>query len=146
MTAGRPSGRPDEGDDFAAPLYGATPREALSRVFRKYAVFRGRASRSEFWWWFLFASAVNVVLKIVDVVSSGGWRASLVSTGSAGDVIGYVWALGIVVPALAVMVRRLHDSGHSGFWVLGVLIPVAGPLILLALLAAPDSTAGDRFD
>ena len=69
--------------------------EAIKSVFSKYATFSGRARRSEFWYFFLFNVLVSLVLSIIPFLS----------------ILSFIWALGVLVPTLAVTVRRFHDIG-----------------------------------
>lgn len=131
------------------PLYGANPIQALSRFFRKYATFHGRASRSEFWWvalWGLLVFAVIYVTILVGAITigdGGGDPAPLVWTfGTIGGVV----LLGTIVPGIAVTVRRLHDANLSGLLYLLSFIPSVGGLIVLILAVLPPQPAGARFD
>ena len=90
---------------LSQPLRGASPRDAIVRFFKKYASFEGRASRSEFWWPWLFAVVVNMAINLL-----------LGRDSTAGSVVGALFALAILVPQLAVGARRLHDTGRSGWW------------------------------
>ena len=95
-------------------------------VLENYANFEGRARRSEFWYFVLANFIVTVALNIL---------------GAARDVLGifaFLYALAVFVPGLAVGVRRLHDIGKSGFWLLVAFIPLFG-FILLIVWAAQDS-------
>jgi uncharacterized membrane protein YhaH (DUF805 family) len=144
------------------PLYGATFGESVRRFFRKYADFTGRASRSEFWWAMLFQVIVGtiagVVLSVVLVVVviavvTGADRpdspATLIEAtlwSTAVMVVGFALiSLPLLVPSLAVTVRRLHDTNRSGWWVLISLIPYAGYAIY-AFAALESDPAGRRFD
>ncbi len=88
--------------------------EAVRSGFAKYATFSGRASRSEYWWWWLFSVLVvgAAVVLIVLGRSSDGTSA----IGAVGWVLYVVAVIGLIVPSLAVLVRRLHDTGRSGWW------------------------------
>lgn len=114
---------------------GLSMTEAVTRVLSNYAKFSGRASRSEFWYWFL---AMNLALLAVAVVVGGvGGLIAETPEGASFAVLGVVGllALGVLLPNLAVGVRRLHDTGKpGGFWFLS-LIPYVGGIILLVLLA-----------
>ena len=102
--------------------------QAVSSVLlNKYATFSGRARRSEYWWWYLFVTIVFVVAGILDravgltysdLTLGGGWIATI-----AGIVF--------LIPNLAVAVRRLHDTGRTGWWLLIGLVPVIGFFVLL---------------
>jgi uncharacterized membrane protein YhaH (DUF805 family) len=102
--------------------------DAIRSVFSKYVVFSGRARRSEFWWFFLFAVIVYIVVGIIDAV-----------IGSS--ILGLIVSLALLLPSLAVNVRRLHDTGRSGWWILIGLIPIIGFIVLL-VFECQDSQPG----
>ena len=79
--------------------------QSISTCLRKYVTFSGRASRSEFWWWYLFSTLVNWAVQIVGTLVGETTIISLVA------------GLILLLPNLAVTVRRYHDSDHSGWWV-----------------------------
>ena len=87
--------------------------ESVSTCFSKYVDFSGVASRSEFWWFFLFQIIVVAVLSLLS------------------QLIADIAALALLLPSLAVAVRRLHDTGRSGWWLLIGLIPVIGTIVLI---------------
>lgn len=109
----------------------------VQTVFRKYAVFDGRAQRSEFWYFVLFNLVVSIVLAIVDTVIGTGRL-----LGGQG-LLGGLYALAILIPSLAVGARRLHDIGKSGWWLLLGLIPLIGTLVLIYFWVQ-DSQAGSN--
>ncbi|BDH03819.1 MULTISPECIES: DUF805 domain-containing protein [Streptomyces] len=92
-------------------------------VLKKYAVFSGRARRQEYWMFFLFNLIISIVLAIVDAALDT-------------QVLQLVYALAVLLPSLAVGVRRLHDTGRSGWMMLIGLIPLVGPIILIVFLAS----------
>ncbi|MEI4231951.1 DUF805 domain-containing protein [Roseovarius sp. D22-M7] len=93
-----------------------------------YVNFSGRASRPEFWWFALFVFVVSVLL------------------GAVSDVLGGLFGLAVLLPGIAVAVRRLHDVDRPGWWYLLVLIPVLGPLILIfAFFIRPGTRGANRF-
>ncbi|MGI8667754.1 MAG: DUF805 domain-containing protein [Jatrophihabitans sp.] len=102
--------------------------DAIRTVFGKYATFSGRARRSEFWWFALFAIIVDVVVGIID-------------SAVGNSILGLLVGLALVVPSLAVAVRRLHDTGRSGWWLLIGLIPIVGAIVLIVFYCQ-DSQAG----
>ncbi len=108
--------------------------KSVGQVLRNYATFTGRAGRPEFWWWYLSIVLVGAVF------AAAAW---LLGSGVVGDVLrvayGLYW-LAVLVPTLAVGVRRLHDTGRSGWWLLFGLVPILGWLLLVifALPGAPD--------
>ena len=105
-----------------------TFNQAVSSVLlNKYATFSGRARRSEYWWWYLFVTIVFLVASVIDraigftysdLTIGGGWLATI------------AWIV-FLVPNLAVAVRRLHDTGRSGWWLLIGLVPLIGWIVLL---------------
>jgi uncharacterized membrane protein YhaH (DUF805 family) len=76
--------------------------EAIQTVFRKYAEFSGRASRAEFWWWTLFNLLVLSALNVLNVVP-------IEHSACLGSVLAGLWSVGVLLPNLAVAVRRLPD-------------------------------------
>lgn len=102
-------------------------------VLKKYAVFSGRATRKEFWMFVLVNGSIMVGFSIF----------SSVLNSSLIQVLGILYILAILVSSLAVYVRRLHDTNHSGWWILLGLIPIVGPIILFIFLVT-DSQAGDN--
>ena len=92
-----------------APWYGISFPNAIVRVFKKYAVFHGRASRSEYWWWFLFTVIISSVFSVLNTATDG----SSIISGLEG-----IWNLAVLVPGIAVAIRRLHDTNRSGWWAL----------------------------
>lgn len=88
------------------PYYGCSFPEAFLRFWKKYAVFSGRASRSEYWWWVLAQFGITFVLDILANV-----------TDDKLSFLGYIWSLAIIVPGLALAVRRLHDINKPGWWI-----------------------------
>lgn len=116
---GAPQPQPQGSGSFFAltapldqPAYNCTIGEAFIRFWKKYATFKGRASRGEFWWWVLctfiiqiaFAVIFAVLGAIIDSNTANGMR-SFVNT---------IWALATIVPSLALSVRRLHDTNKAG--------------------------------
>jgi uncharacterized membrane protein YhaH (DUF805 family) len=138
-----------------APYYGAPLPEAVRRFWRKYAVFTGRASRSEYWWWVLVAGVIGIVLEIVLAIGAGT-SASVSSDGTVtpsptalfGIVLGIIalWGLATIVPSLALLARRLHDANLSALFILIGLVPFLGGIALLVMVILPSSPEGVRFD
>ena len=100
-------------------------------VLKKYAVFEGRARRTEYWMFFLFNLIISFVIGFVEGMF-----------GSPG-ILYLIYALAVLIPGIAVSVRRLHDIGKSGWWILIGLVPLVGPIILL-VFAVMDSQPGDN--
>ena len=128
------------------PQYDATIGQAASRFWRKFVVFSGRASRSEYWWWALIAFVISSVLQLVGSLVFGGGL-FLDPAGPSLDprqlllplAPALVWSLVTLVPSLAVTVRRLHDTNRTGWWYLLVLPAVASWPLLLIGLASLDA-------
>ena len=100
-------------------------------VLKKYAVFSGRARRKEFWMFFLFNFLIALGLGIIEgIIGTGG-------------LLGGLYGLGVLIPGLAVSVRRLHDTNRSGWWLLIGLVPLIG-LIVLIVFYVQDSDAADN--
>ena len=136
-----------------APYYGAPIGEAAKRFYQKYATFTGRASRSEYWWWMLISIVVSIVLNII--MSVAGAAGTTVDTlgntvPGPGAVVGVIllviWGLAVIVPSLALTVRRLHDVNFSGWMILIGLVPVVGSLAVLVFTLLPSKPEGQRFD
>ncbi|MBN8553649.1 MAG: DUF805 domain-containing protein [Caulobacterales bacterium] len=107
-------------------------------AYRGYAQFDGRAGRREFWSFFVFFVVVGAVLSIVDNIFFGG---SSISSGPGWSVtdgfqpLTSIFGIVSLVPGVAVSIRRMHDIGKSGWWVLVGLIPLIGWIWLLILAA-----------
>ncbi|AKC39825.1 Inner membrane protein yhaH [Mycolicibacterium phlei] len=126
--------------DLALPLYGATFGQAMTRFFRSYARFSGRASRSEYWWVMLAQTAAAGLL-VCGVAL--GTESSLERMGVT-VLIGFmlVWA----IPAWALMVRRLHDADFSGWMALLAILPYIGSLMPIIFGFLPSKPRGECFD
>ncbi len=137
---------------LSQPLYGATFGQAVKRFFAKYATFSGRASRSEFWWVALFEillNAVFVVLLIVVLLTTGEQTETGVRGTGPEIVVLVIWgivAIALIIPHIAITVRRLHDGNFSGWLYLLNLIPSVGSIIVLVLTLMPSNLEGSRYD
>jgi uncharacterized membrane protein YhaH (DUF805 family) len=103
---------------------------AVKSFWTNYANFKGRARRSEYWFIQLFLVVTNLAAAVIDLVLMNGDVDRFIANGGGG-IVGLVWLLATIVPALAVLVRRLHDTGRTGWWVLIGLVPIAGGIVLL---------------
>ncbi|WP_317231241.1 DUF805 domain-containing protein [Clavibacter sp. MX14-G9D] len=132
------------------PHYGAPWSEAMRRFFLKYATFRGRASRSEFWWWILTGFVVTTALDTLSTLNTGG--RDPMDIGSRFDIVdpwsavNSILQLAVFIPSLAVSWRRLHDIDRSGAWSFFFLVPLAGPIVYVIMTASGPRPAGARFD
>ena len=116
--------------------------EAIKSFWSNYATFKGRARRSEYWFIQLFLIITNVAVGAIDLVLMNGDVDRFIANGGGG-IVGLVWILVTIVPALAVLVRRLHDTGKSGWWVLMGFVPFAGAIVLFVFTVL-DSTPGEN--
>jgi uncharacterized membrane protein YhaH (DUF805 family) len=96
--------------------------EAISSGFRNYVNFSGRAPRSEYWFWSLFTSLVSLAAGIFDLAIAAGTGFSPFST---------IAGLGLILPGIAVSVRRLHDLDRTGWWLLLIFTGIGGILLLI---------------
>ncbi|MEJ2544990.1 MAG: DUF805 domain-containing protein [Calditrichaceae bacterium] len=109
------------------------------QVLKKYAVFSGRARRKEYWMFVLFNIIFLIVAAILDNI-----------LGTAIEGVGYglfyfLYSLAVLIPALAVAVRRLHDTGKSGWMILIVLIPIVGAIWLLVLMILEGNAGENKY-
>ncbi len=119
--------------------------ESISTCLQKYATFTGRASRSEYWWFYLFTfivgcavSGPSVFLTIRDVMNG-------LEPGSHQSMLGTLVGLALALPSIAVGIRRLHDTGRSGWWYLIGLIPIVGTIILIVFYCQPTMPYDNRY-
>jgi len=101
------------------------------KVLKQYAVFSGRARRMEYWMFFLFNIVAAIVLGIVDGVAD------------TRGALGAIYMLAVLIPGLAVSIRRLHDTNRGGLWILISLVPLVGGIILLVFMVQ-EGTRGDN--
>lgn len=115
-------------------------QDAVRTCFAKYATFSGRAPRSEFWWFVLFTVLVNFALGVVDRAIFG-----IAPDGQPVSILGALFSLAVLLPTIAVGVRRLHDLDRTGWWYLLILIPVLGALVLLFFFVQRGTVGANRF-
>lgn len=112
---------------------------AVKHVLTKnYANFSGRARRSEFWWFFLFNMIVNVVAQTVD-------------SAIGIPILSIVAFLALIVPGIAVAIRRFHDVGRSGWWYFIILVPLVGIILVIYWFVqrgtvGPNAWGADPYD
>ena len=97
-------------------------------VLRKYAVFNGRARRKEYWMFFLFNLIISFLLGIFDGIMG------TFSPEAGLGLLGGLYSLAVLIPSIAVTIRRLHDTGRTGWWFLIIFIPLIGAIILLVFM------------
>jgi uncharacterized membrane protein YhaH (DUF805 family) len=147
---------PVDPTDPDLPLYGAAPLTAYARFWRRYVVFSGRASLSEYWWPVLLNVVIAVVIGLLGaillVVGSGlsdqGLGVAAVPNALGGVLLFalFLFFLAQLIPSIAVAIRRLHDANLSGLFFLLSFIPSVGGLIVLVLTVLPSNPEGRRFD
>jgi uncharacterized membrane protein YhaH (DUF805 family) len=103
-------------------------------AWKKYAVFGGRSGRQEYWYFVLFHVLAYILLSIIAGIL-GKIGASLLS----------LYAVAVFLPGLAATVRRLHDTNHSGWWLLITLIPGIGAVVLLVFLAQESHAIENQY-
>jgi uncharacterized membrane protein YhaH (DUF805 family) len=102
-------------------------------VLKKYAEFSGRARRKEYWMFMLFNFIVAFVIGFVEgIIGSGG-------------IVGGLYSLAVLLPGIAVSVRRLHDTDRSGWWLLIGLVPIVGALVLLFFMVQEGKETENDF-
>ena len=101
-----------------------------SVILKNYVNFQGRATRAEFWWFFLFNFIVGLILSLF---------------GKAGTALQGIWSLAILLPQLGLSARRLHDINKSGWLLLLGLIPVVGWIILIIWWAKEGDPTENQY-
>jgi len=105
----------------------------MFRPLSLYAIFTGRSRRSEYWLFFLFLILGSMVAAAIDAVVTG---ANLISS---------LFSLGVLLPSIAVGVRRLHDTDRSGWWMLLMFLPLIGTIWLVVLFCFDSMPGANRF-
>jgi uncharacterized membrane protein YhaH (DUF805 family) len=120
--------------------------EAVNSVLSKYATFTGRATRAEFWRWVVVFVLITIVTRMID----GALFASSIQESfyvrDTWQPLTSITILALLLPNMALAVRRLHDIGRSGWWLLLMLIPLIGPLVLLYWYVQPSEDGANQFD
>ena len=108
-------------------------------AIKKYAVFSGRSGRKEYWYFILFYFIIYIALMLIERAAGTGHARSGVG------ILAGIYSLALLIPSIAVAVRRLHDTDRSGWWLLIGFIPLIGSIVLIVFLVL-DGTAGtNRF-
>jgi uncharacterized membrane protein YhaH (DUF805 family) len=108
-------------------------------VLKKYAQFSGRSRRKELWMFTLFNCIFSWPLYILGLVFHEN------TLGSIFLGLYFIYVLAVIVPCLAVSVRRLHDTGKSGWWLLIVLVPIVGPIVLLVFYVLDSQPGANEY-
>jgi uncharacterized membrane protein YhaH (DUF805 family) len=132
--------------------------EYMLMPFRRYAEFTGRSGRKEYWMFILFNVIVGCVLGAIIAVAGGAASMPDAAGGNYGAIFGglgllmVVWWLAVIIPSIAVGVRRLHDRDMSGWWYLGFIVAGMIPIVnfigwiaFLVLMVLPGTPGSNRF-
>ncbi|WP_108670341.1 DUF805 domain-containing protein [Peribacillus acanthi] len=103
------------------------------KVLQNYVGFSGRARRKEYWMFTLFSIIISIVLTVIELIIG------------LPSILTGLYSLAVLLPSLAVGVRRLHDTGRSGLWLLLTLIPLIGPIILIVFMAQDGQPADNQY-
>ena len=115
--------------------------ESIKTVFKKYAEFEGTASRSEYWWFALFTFLVSIPFNIFSTATENVTDPIITLVAFLVALVYFAISMGILVPSLAVTVRRLRDAGYHWAWIFISLVPIAGWIALIVFLASPSKVA-----
>lgn len=118
--------------------------EAVGNVFRNYANFKGRARRSEYWFFYLFTILVSALIYGVWVLVVVNGQDPITATQIMSACTS-LFALGTFIPSLAVACRRLHDTGKSGSYILFSFIPVVGSILILVWMLEDGEPCANRY-
>ena len=109
-------------------------QEAIKAVLGNYAKFDGRARRSEYWYWVLAVVIAEIVILGIRTVAEG-----------LGQILYIALILAVLVPSIAVAIRRLHDTGRSGWWILIGLIPIIGAIVLIVFYVQDSAPGANEY-
>ena len=110
-------------------------------LMNNYANWDGRASRSEYWWFFLFSVILQFIALAIDITVLG----YDFTDPAAIQMVGMIVGLALFLPALCVIVRRLHDLGKSGLWFLIIFIPLLGIIVFLVFMATEGEQLPNQY-
>ena len=108
-------------------------------VLRKYSVFEGRARRTEYWFFVLFNTLIQIGLVVLDVIA-GTFRVD-----NGVGLLSGIYSLAVLVPSFAVLARRLHDTDRSGWGILIGIVPLLGAIVLLIFALFEGDPGENRF-
>jgi uncharacterized membrane protein YhaH (DUF805 family) len=117
---------------------------AIRSFWSKFADFKGRSRRSEYWYVQLFLVVTNLAVAGIDLALMDGDVDRFIANGGGG-IVGLIWIFATIVPALAVLIRRLHDAGKTGWWALVGFIPLVGAIVLLVFTVTDSSPGENRY-
>jgi uncharacterized membrane protein YhaH (DUF805 family) len=108
-------------------------------VLKKYAVFNGRARRKEYWYFTLLNIIISIALAVIDGITGS------FSAAAGTGLLGGLYTLGVLIPGIAVSVRRLHDTDRNGWWLLIALIPLIGAMVLLGFMVQDGKPGENQY-
>lgn len=114
----------------------------LNVLKNNYANFEGRARRKEYWMFTLINALIFIVLFVLISLSMDSYTGEMNSVGYVVTILMLIYSLGIIIPSIAVTIRRLHDIDKSGWWYFISFVPFGG--IILFVFTCLDSTLGDN--
>lgn len=122
-------------------------KEAVVSVFSKYATFSGRATRSEYWFFYLFNVIMCLGLVAVCAILGAIFKDAAGAVGgyTVGTILYWIYALAAFIPNLAVSVRRLHDTGRSGFNLFWMFLPIIGAILLLVYFVTASNPGDNAY-
>lgn len=122
-------------------------KEAVVSVFSKYATFSGRATRSEYWFFYLFNVIMCLGLVAVCAILGAIFKGAAGAVGgyTVGTILYWIYALAAFIPNLAVSVRRLHDTGRSGFNLFWMFLPIIGAILLLVYFVTASNPGDNAY-
>jgi len=120
-------------------------RYFLDTLKNRYAQFDGRASRSEFWYFALFYFLIDIVVASIDAFVLNPMLGLTPDQAAQGGFLQMIFALALIIPSIALSIRRLHDIGKSGWWYLLVLIPIIGWFILIYFYILDSQPGSNQF-
>jgi uncharacterized membrane protein YhaH (DUF805 family) len=116
---------------------------AIKSFWSNYTNFKARARRSEYWYLQLFLVITNLMAAPIDLALMN-WDTDRFIANGGGGIIGLIWILATIVPAIALLIRRLHDTNRSGWWALIGLVPLLGAVVLI-VFTVEDSADGQNI-
>lgn len=108
-------------------------------VLKKYAVFTGRARRAEYWYFVLFNFIASIVLGFIDGMTG------TISQATGLGLLATIYLLAVLLPAIGVSIRRLHDTDRSGWWLLLAFIPFIGAIVLIVFFAQDGKAGANQY-
>ncbi|MBB5189897.1 uncharacterized membrane protein YhaH (DUF805 family) [Silvimonas terrae] len=110
-------------------------------VLKNYTGFTGRARRKEFWMFALCNLLISLLLRALDHLIG----TTFVAEGEVVGILGTLYGLAVLIPSMAVAIRRLHDGDHAGWWLFMALLPIVGSIVLLVFMLQQSTPGPNRF-